>query len=94
MRGEGRGRIEVGGQEGIEVGGRKAEVRERLLKEELGILVQKNLFSYNLVTGEYQPQGPSVAIVDPKNETVCFQEKGGTEWAEKNKELLPLMQSL
>ncbi len=32
------------------------------LKEELGILVQKNLFSYNPVTGEYQPQGPSVAL--------------------------------
>ena len=32
------------------------------LKEELGILVQKNLFSYNPVTGEYQLQGPSVAL--------------------------------
>ncbi len=32
------------------------------LKEELGILVQKNLFSYNPVTGEYQTQGPSVAL--------------------------------
>ncbi len=32
------------------------------LKEELGILVRNNLFSYNPVTGEYQPQGPIVAL--------------------------------
>ena len=38
------------------------EFERAKLKEELGILVQKNLFSYNPVTGEYQPQGPSVAL--------------------------------
>lgn len=39
-----------------------AKFERAKLKEELGILVQKNLFSYNPVTGEYQPQGPSVAL--------------------------------
>jgi len=32
------------------------------LKEELGILVQKNLFAYNPVNGEYKPQGNSVLL--------------------------------
>ena len=32
------------------------------LKEELRILVQQNLLSYNPVTGEYKPQGHSVAL--------------------------------
>ncbi|HPO61749.1 MAG TPA: ATP-binding protein [Candidatus Kapabacteria bacterium] len=33
-----------------------------LLIDELGNLVQKNLFSYNPVTGEYKPQGHSIQL--------------------------------
>ncbi len=33
-----------------------------LLIDELGNLVQKNLFSYNPVTGEYKPQGHSIKL--------------------------------
>jgi len=32
------------------------------LKEELGILVQNNLFSYNPITGQYKPQGRSIEL--------------------------------
>ncbi|KPA10792.1 ATP-binding protein [Candidatus Magnetomorum sp. HK-1] len=38
------------------------QFERKLLKEELGILVQNNLFSYNPLNGQYKPQGNSIAL--------------------------------